>query len=38
VMIVYRQHWLPWLLLVISWLGMGIYYFRWLKFVQPNQT
>jgi len=26
--IIYRQHWLPWLLLVISWLGMGIYYFR----------
>jgi Protein of unknown function (DUF2956) len=25
--IVYRQHWLPWLLLSISWLGMGIYYF-----------
>jgi Protein of unknown function (DUF2956) len=26
--IVYRQHWLPWLLLVTSWLGMGIYFFR----------
>jgi hypothetical protein len=26
--IIYRQHWLPWVLLVISWLGMGIYYFR----------
>jgi len=24
--IVYRQHWLPWLLLLITWLGMGIYY------------
>ena len=23
--IVYRQHWLPWLLLTLSWLGMGIY-------------
>lgn len=21
----YRQHWLPWLLLVISWLGFGLY-------------
>lgn len=26
--IVYRQHWLPWLLLVTSWLGMGFYIFR----------
>jgi Protein of unknown function (DUF2956) len=26
--IIYRQHWLPWVLLAISWLGMGIYYFR----------
>lgn len=26
--IIYRQHWLPWILLVISWLGIGIYYFR----------
>ena len=25
---IYRQHWLPWVLLAISWLGMGIYYFR----------
>ena len=24
--IVYRQHWLPWLLLVITWLGMGLYF------------
>jgi hypothetical protein len=24
--IAYRQHWLPWLLLLISWLGMGIYF------------
>jgi len=23
--IIYRQHWLPWLLLVLTWLGMGIY-------------
>lgn len=26
--IIYRQHWLPWALLVISWLGMCVYYFR----------
>ena len=26
-MIVYRQHWLPWLLLVLTWLGWGIYVF-----------
>jgi hypothetical protein len=25
---IYRQHWLPWVLLVISLQGMGIYYFR----------
>ena len=25
-MIVYRQHWLPWLLLVLTWLGVGIYF------------
>ncbi len=24
--IVYRQHWLPWLLLVLTWLGVGIYF------------
>ena len=23
--IVYRQHWLPWLLLALSWLGAGLY-------------
>jgi len=23
--VVYRQHWLPWLLLFLTWLGMGIY-------------
>lgn len=23
--IVYRQHWLPWTLLLLTWLGMGIY-------------
>lgn len=28
IIIVYRQHWLPWLLLSISWIGIGIYYFR----------
>jgi hypothetical protein len=27
VIIVYRQHWLPWLLLFLSWLGIGIYLF-----------
>lgn len=26
--IIYRQHWLPWLLLAISWLAMGLFYFR----------
>lgn len=25
-MIIYRQHWLPWLLLGLTWLGMGIYW------------
>ena len=24
---VYRQHWLPWLLLALSWLGAGLYYY-----------
>ena len=24
---VYRHHWLPWVLLVISWVGVGIYLF-----------
>ena len=23
---VYRQHWLPWLLLFLTWLGIGIYF------------
>jgi hypothetical protein len=25
--IIYRQHWLPWVLLILSWIGMGIYFF-----------
>ncbi len=25
--IVNRQHWLPWALLTLTWLGMGIYFF-----------
>lgn len=25
--IVYRQHGLPWLLLLLTWLGMGVYWF-----------
>jgi cytochrome c-type biogenesis protein CcmH/NrfF len=24
--VVYRQHWLPWLLLCLTWLGIGIYF------------
>jgi len=24
--VIYRQHWLPWALLVVSWLCMGIYW------------
>ncbi|MBL6987741.1 MAG: DUF2956 domain-containing protein [Methylobacter sp.] len=24
--IVYRQHWLPWLLLTLTWLAIGIYF------------
>jgi len=24
--VVYQQHWLPWLLLVMTWLGIGIYF------------
>ncbi|MEI6269450.1 MAG: DUF2956 domain-containing protein [Methylococcaceae bacterium] len=24
--IIYRQHWLPWLLLFLTWLGTGIYF------------
>ncbi|MGR8932357.1 MAG: DUF2956 domain-containing protein [Gammaproteobacteria bacterium] len=23
--ILYRQHWLPWVLLIVTWLGIGIY-------------
>lgn len=23
--LVYRQHWLPWVLLVVSWVAMGVY-------------
>ncbi len=26
--IIYRQHWLPWLLLIVSWLGIVVYLFR----------
>jgi hypothetical protein len=25
--VVYRQHWLPWILLVLSWLGAGFYFY-----------
>lgn len=25
--VVVRQHWLPWLLLVLTWVGWGIYFF-----------
>jgi hypothetical protein len=25
VIVVYRQHWLPWLLLILTWLGIGIF-------------
>ena len=28
-MIVYRQHWLPWLLLIVTWVGIGIYFFMY---------
>jgi len=24
--IVYRQHWLPWVLLIVTWFGIGIYF------------
>lgn len=24
--LVYRQHWLPWLLLIMTWLGIGVYF------------
>ena len=26
--IIYRQHWLPWLLLMMTWLGMALYFLR----------
>jgi len=26
--IIYRQHWLPWLLLVMTWVSIGIYFLR----------
>ncbi|WP_404358188.1 DUF2956 domain-containing protein [Methylotuvimicrobium sp. KM1] len=29
--IVYRQHWLPWLLLGLSWIGWGVYFFIFLE-------
>ena len=25
--IVHRQHWLPWILLVLTWIGIGVYLF-----------
>ena len=25
--VIYKQHWLPWALLVLSWLGMGVWWF-----------
>ena len=25
---VYKQHWLPWSLLVVSWLGAGLYFYQ----------
>lgn len=25
--IVYKQHWLPWLLLALSWVGVALYFF-----------
>ena len=25
--IIYRQHWLPWALLILSWIGMAVYLF-----------
>jgi hypothetical protein len=24
--IIYQQHWLPWVLLILTWAGIGIYY------------
>ena len=26
--IIYRQHWLPWSLLIFTWVALGIYFFR----------
>lgn len=26
---VYRQHWLPWVLLALSWIGMALYLIFW---------
>jgi len=26
--IIYRQHWLPWLLLLMTWLGIALYFLR----------
>jgi hypothetical protein len=26
--IIYRQHWLPWLLLMMTWLGIALYFLR----------
>ncbi|AMK77093.1 MULTISPECIES: DUF2956 domain-containing protein [Methylomonas] len=26
--IVYQQHWLPWGLLILTWLGIGVYFFN----------
>ena len=26
--IIYRQHWLPWLLVLMTWLGMALYFLR----------
>jgi hypothetical protein len=25
--VVYRQHWLPWVLLILSWIGIAVYLF-----------
>jgi hypothetical protein len=27
--VIYRQHWFPWLLLVLSWLAMAVYLFAY---------
>ena len=27
--LVYRQHWLPWVLLALSWIAMALYLFFW---------